>query len=258
MEKEYSVRQAVSGRLIYYLRSNGYGAVSLNTSGKEGNWDTEKICVTREGRNVCDINCVDGTITYQNASDREEIESIRDIINDLQEQERIFIRADPMQAEGLKHYKVLAEYNSVVLAACESESINSSMQRVNSYQYVTWEKDNGGLGVHSGNYFSDNYTGAKENFVIRAEMVRKDKLFSETEMMAVYSGLVKLEGIEDTAYDSYKIYEQIKSKIRNIVPHIEEKVYRNDPRYEENSSDTSIDDSVTINEEQDGYEQEIR
>ncbi len=45
---------AMPGKLIYYLRTIGYGADSVNSSGKE------------------------------------EIDSIQDIINDLQEQERIF------------------------------------------------------------------------------------------------------------------------------------------------------------------------
>ncbi|EPR11447.1 hypothetical protein [Ruminiclostridium papyrosolvens] len=214
MKKENSVSQAISTKLIYRLRMMGYGATSVNTSRKENNWDTEKICVTKDGRDMCDINCIEGTITYHHASDQEEVNSIRDLINDLQEQERNFTSADPMQVEGLKHYKVLAEYNNVILASFESEGINSSMHRVNSYQYVTWEKDNGGLGVHSGNYFSDNYTGAKENFAVRSGILRKSKLLSETEMKAIYSGIVKLEDNENNDDGSYKIFKQIKEKIQ--------------------------------------------
>ncbi|EPR11499.1 hypothetical protein [Ruminiclostridium papyrosolvens] len=58
-----------------------------------------------------------------------------------------------------------------------------NMSGGNSCQYVTWEKESGGLGVHSGNYFSDNYIGAKENFAVRTGILRKSKLLSETEMM---------------------------------------------------------------------------
>ncbi|EPR11471.1 hypothetical protein [Ruminiclostridium papyrosolvens] len=244
-----AIWQAISTKLIYRLRMMGYGVTSVNTSGKEGNWDTEKICVTKDGRDLCDINCIEGTITYHHASDQEEIDSIRDLMNNIQEQERIFARADPMQVEGLEHYKVLAEYNNVILAACESESINTSMHRVNSYQYVTWEKDNGGLGVHSGNYFSDNYTGAKENFGVRSGILRKSKLLSETEMMAIYSGIVKLEDNEINADGSYKIYKQIKEKIENIIPDIEARIYRNDPRF--------IEPEV-IEEDSEIYDQEIQ
>ncbi|AEY66086.1 hypothetical protein [Clostridium sp. BNL1100] len=76
MVNENSVWQAISTKLIYRLKMMGYGATSVNTSGKEGNWDTEKICVTKDGRDLCDINCIEGTITYHNASDQEEIDSI--------------------------------------------------------------------------------------------------------------------------------------------------------------------------------------
>ncbi|ACL77469.1 hypothetical protein [Ruminiclostridium cellulolyticum] len=256
MEKENSVWQGISSKVIYYLRLNGYGAASLNTSGKEGNWDTEKICVTKDGRDLCDINCIEGTITYLNASDQEEIDSIRDFINDLQEQERIFTRAEPMQVEGLKHHKVLVEYNNVILTACESESLNSSMQKVNSYQYVTWEKDRGGLqlGVHSGNYFSDNYTCAKENFAVRAGILRKSKLLSETEMMAIYSGIIKLEDNENNIDGSNKIFKQIKQKIQDIIPDIEARIYRNDPRF----ITSSVNETVVLEEDLELYEQELQ
>ncbi len=247
------VNQAISTKLIYRLRMMGYGATSLNTSGKDNNWDTEKICVTKDGRDLCDINCIEGTITYHNASDQEEIDSIRDIINDLQEQERVFTRAESLQVDGLKHYKVLAEYNNVILAACGSESINTSMQRVNSYQYVTWEKDIGGFGVHSGNYFSDNYTGAKENFAVRAGILRKSKLLSETEMMAIYSGIVKLEDNENNDDGSNKIFKQIKEKIQDIIPDIEARIYRNDPRVITNS----VNKTDVIEEDLELYDREI-
>jgi hypothetical protein len=263
MEKEKSIWQTISSKLIYYLRTMGYTAASVNISGKENNWDTEKICVTKEGKDICDINCIEGTITYHKASDQEEIELIRELINNLQEQEKIFTRAEPMQVEGLSHYKGLAEYNNVILAACESRSMDSFMQKVNCYQYVTWEKDNGGSGVHTGNYFGDNYTDVKENFAVRSGIVRKDKLFSETEMMAIFSSLVKLEDIDDTITNkNYKLFEQIKSKIRNIVPDIEEKIYGKNPRYEEsedrivhNSYNASADD--TSENDQELYEHEI-
>ncbi len=243
-----AIWQDISTKLIYRLKMMGYGATSVNTSGKEGNWETEKICVTKDGRDLCDINCIEGTITYHHTSDQEEIDSIRDLLNDLQEQERIFTEADPMQVEGLKHYKVLAEYNNVILAACESEGMNSSMHRVNSFQYVTWEKDKEGSGVHSGNYFSDNYTGAKENFAVRSGFLRKSKLLSETEMMAIYSGIVKLEDNENNPDGSYKIFKQIKEKIQDIIPNIEARIYRNDPRFIE---------SEVIEEESELYEQGI-
>ncbi len=217
--------QTISTKLIYRLRMMGYGGASVNTSGKEGNWDTEKICVTKDSRDLCDINCIEGTITYHNASDQEEIYLIRNLINDLQEQERIFAR----------------------------ESLNTSMHRVNSYQYVTWEKDNGGSGVHSGNYFSDNYTGAKENFAVRSGILGKSKLLSETELMAIYSGIVKLEDNENNSDGSCKIFKQIKEKIQDIIPDIETRIYRNDPRFITNS----FNETEVIEEDIDLYEHEL-
>lgn len=110
-----SILQRVSQKLIRESETRGYGATPVNTSGKENNWDIEKICVTHNGNALCDINCVTDTISYKNApADRNEVEAILKLIDYFQEQREIYLDAPHLKVSGLEKYKLLAEYNNVV------------------------------------------------------------------------------------------------------------------------------------------------
>jgi len=264
-----SISQGVAAKLIRELRIRGYGATPVNTSGKENSWDIEKIWVNSNGKDLCDINCENNTIAYKSAGDRSEVESILESIHDLQEQEETFLSAPQMETKGLEKYKLLAQYNNAVLAGCEVTSLDSTMHKVESIEYVTWEKDQNGAdkGVHTGHYFGDNYTDAKEDFAARSGLVNKDKLFSETEILAVYAGLVKLDSLDENTYDETKIFENIKSKISNLITDIEEKIYEQDPQFQENEKYAEkgsefdmvkeADENEEDEENQEDYEQEI-
>ncbi|HEY5586073.1 MAG TPA: hypothetical protein VIK78_16480, partial [Ruminiclostridium sp.] len=212
-----------------------------------------------------DINCKNNTIAYKNVGDRSEVETILNVIDNLQEQEGNFLNAPQMKTKGLEKYKLLAQYNNVVLAACDVTSLDSTMHKVESIKYVTWEKDRGGdgNGVHTGHYFDDdNYEDAKEDFAARSGLVSKDKLFSETERIALFAGIVKLESLGENTNDDTKILETIKSKISNLIPDIEEKIYERNPQFQENEKYAEIGSEVNTTQEldediQEDYEQEI-
>jgi len=261
-----SISQNVATKLISELRSRGYGVTPANTSGKENSWDIEKIWVTQNGNDLCDINCVTNTISYKNVSDRTEVEAILKVIDDLQEQEVIFLDAPHLKIAGLERYKLLADYNDVIFAACEVSNLDPTMHKVESINYVTWEKDRNGAeyGVHTGHYFDDDYVAAKEDFATRSGLLSKDKLFSETEMIAVYAGLVKLDSVDENSSDEIKNFDKIKSKISNLIPDIEEKIYEQKPQYQENvkyaekgSEHNSARELAQDEEAKDDYEQEI-
>ncbi|QNU67669.1 hypothetical protein EHE19_004125 [Ruminiclostridium herbifermentans] len=135
------ISQSVATRIINELKARGYGAISVNTSRRENNWDTEKICVTRNGNDICDINCNTNTISYNNKHDRAEVEMILDLIVNFQEQEENYLKAPDLNFNKLEKYKLLSEYNNVILGACKVSELKPAMRKVDSIQYVTWERD---------------------------------------------------------------------------------------------------------------------
>lgn len=246
MSNSKFISQRIAEGIIRDLRSRNLSATAVNVSGYENKWDIEKICVTKEGRDLYDINCVTGTISYRNSYDRDEINEILELIKNFREQEEIFEKAQHIKLEGLERYKLLAEYNNAVLAVSEISTLDYSNHRVNQFDYVTWEKDKGAEGVHTGNYFGDNYEAAKEDFAKRSGLINSKKLFSETEMLTIYAGLVRLQDVNEISCDQEKIINNIKDKISNVVPDIEEQIYQCNPKFEESEKNLIIDNSVDI------------
>jgi hypothetical protein len=245
-EVSKSISQSVATRIINELRARGYGAISVNTSRRENNWDTEKICVTRNGNDICDINCNTNTISYNNKHDHSEVEMILALIGDLQEQEENYLNAQILNINKLERYKLLSEYNNVILAACKVSELNSSMRKVDSIQYVTWERDISDNGVHNGHYFKDNYAAAKEDFAKRSGLIRMDKLFSETELIALYEGLVKLESLDVNTGEAAKVLQNVKSKIIYVIPDIEDKLYERNPKFKENEKYCEVNSVIAV------------
>ena len=208
-----SLSQRVSEMLLRELRNRNYSALPVNVGGKDNSWDIEKIIVTKNGRDICDINYQTGAISYMNSFDRKEITLMLGWIKNFKEQDEIYTKASFMDFEGLERYKLLNAYNNAVLAACEISTLDYLNRKVNQFEFVTWEKQKGSEGVHTGNYFGENYAAAIEDFAQRAGLINKDKLFSETEMLTIYSGLIKLQDLNEISVDQEKIIINIKDKI---------------------------------------------
>ena len=77
-----------------------------------------------------------------------------------------------LTAAGLDgDYRLLAEFNGVILAGHHT-----------SYgtQFITWERDRKGTGVHTGHYHGfgvDSYTAAKRDFALRSGLIQDSVLF---------------------------------------------------------------------------------
>ena len=90
----------------------------------------------------------------------------------VKEYGNVMEKASDFKVPGLSQsYKLLAEYDNVVLAGRE---LNSG-----GFEFVTWRQNYNG--VEHGNYFGNNYSGAKEDFATRSELVNEKKLFSDEE-----------------------------------------------------------------------------
>ena len=86
-------------------------------------------------------------------------------------------KAPDFKVPGLSQsYKLLVEYDNVVLAGRE---LNSG-----GFEFVTWRQNYNG--VEHGNYFGNNYSGAKEDFATRSGLVNEKKLFSDEEYVEMY------------------------------------------------------------------------
>ena len=110
----------------------------------------------------------------------------------------------------IDHYKMLADFNGVVLAAHDSGF---------GVQFVTWNWDQDRKGVHWGHYYGRNYEGAKQDFATRSGLMPEYRLLSPEQMTEVY------RCIHETLESDYPITENRRKLLESAASQIEQSVY---------------------------------
>ena len=129
--------------------------------------------------------CTIGTNGIRYHPDHIDTEAKKKLLDQIEDKRRViseyinaYEKAPPLTAEGLGDgYRLLAEYNRVVLAAKDMDK--------HGYQFATWNRTYGDTGLTHGHYSFD-YESAKEDFAIRSGMVDENKLFTDEQMNDIY------------------------------------------------------------------------
>ena len=86
--------------------------------------------------------------------------------------------APQLKASGLDgDYRILADFGGTVLAGTPSKY---------GVQFVTWDWSFDHTGLNQGNYFQENYVGAKQDFAIRAGLISKQQIFNQEQLVEIY------------------------------------------------------------------------
>ena len=119
-----------------------------------------------------------------------------------------------MKADGLEDgYKVLADFNDIVLAGIQSKY---------GVQFVTWDWSLDHKGVCHGHYYtglysSGNYDAAKRDFAVRSGLIQKDQLFTPEQMTEIYRCCA-----DSVDGDFFELTGEQKKMIRSVQQQIEE------------------------------------
>ena len=117
--------------------------------------------------------------------------------------------APRLEAVGLSEdFRLLAEFNGVVLAGQE-------LERDWGYKFVTWRRDGNGTGVAHGNYYHNDYDGAKLDFACRAGLVQESRQFSDEQLTEIY------RCIYETMDSEYPISEERRATLMAAAEQIE-------------------------------------
>ena len=145
---------------------------------------TGGLRVLLDGLPLCEVP-ESGGVTYRMAdiSTPERItakDKVYSIVRAVTEYMYQMERAPILKVDGLEDsYKVLAEFNGVVLAGCQSKY---------GTQFVTWDRDFDHRGVSHGHYYtglyaSGNYEAAKRDFATRSGLIPEQQVFREEQLM---------------------------------------------------------------------------
>lgn len=119
--------------------------------------------------------------------------------------------APPLKAQGLTgDFRKLTEFDGTVLAG---------QQTGYGVYFVTWDWTFDRTGLNQGNYFQENYEGAKEDFAVRSGLISKTRLFTPEQLTELYRATEYLleEGPEPDDRQ-LKAIQEARLQIEHSVP----------------------------------------
>jgi hypothetical protein len=147
-----------------------------------------------------------GSVAYSRNNERLAF-SVRDIRDEVDEYVTAYQNAAPGDNGKTR---TLLKFNGAELAA--RELVHGGMD------FVTWRLDRNGK-REIGHYL-DSYTEAKEDFALRAGLIDRNKMFSETELTVIRSNLsdyMELDGGENISGKDERAMQSVIQKIDDII-----------------------------------------
>ena len=173
------------------------------------------LYVAQYGKPLCKVD-ENGSIRFhpeQLSENEEELVRgrIKDAATTVLEYMKLMESAPEMNTGNeVDHYKMLADFNGVVLAGHDSGF---------GVQFVTWNWDQDRKGVHWGHYYGRNYEGAKQDFATRSGLMPEFRVLSSEQMTEVY------RSIHETLENDYPITENRRKLLESAAGQIEQSVY---------------------------------
>ena len=183
--------------------------------------ETDCLSADWQGLPLCRITA-DGGVRYWQEDvatpERERAcERATDLACTVREYMTLLEQAPPLQAQSLTgDYRLLADFNGAVLAAHPTRL---------GVQFVTWDWSCDRTGLNQGHYFQDNYTGAKQDFAIRAGLVSKQLIFNEAQLTEIYRCCTDtLDAGVDLTVDQEQCIKSVQEQILRGMPNILERM----------------------------------
>ena len=178
-----------------------------------------RLAVEQDSQRLCRVNAK-GTVFYDQDTVSESdqaLQQVIDIAKTTSEYIRQMERAPELKATGLESgYKLLGEFNDTVLAGRETRY---------GVNFITWSWNPEHTGLSHGNYFMENYAGAKQDFAVRSGAVTREQIFTPEQLTEVY------RSIHETLDSGYPITDARKAllegashQIEGVVPDLEQRV----------------------------------
>ena len=189
-------------------------AINLARAGFDtGQIEERHLPVGWNGNDLCQVSCAD-SVRYRRqeveiSSAQEKLQKVIDIAKATMEYMTMLEQAPQLQAEGLEgDYRILANFGDAVLAGHPT---------AHGVQFVTWEWDQDGKGVHTGHYYQGDYRAAKLDFAARAGLIPKERLFTQEQLFEIYRCCA-----DSGEGDLYDLSAEVGATIRGVQDQIRE------------------------------------
>ena len=206
------------------LRMEGYVTAKESNGCLPVDWRGEELCLITVGGGV---RYQDDYLEREGA--REAFERVAEMTSETYEYMRLMETAPTLKATGLgDDYKALADFNGAVLAGHPT---------TRGVQLITWEWDYNHQSMWQGHYFGGDYTKAKIDFALRANMLQRDSLFSQEQQAEVYRAIREtLDTVYPLTDERRKLLESSAEQIERNIPNLQELVSASMKREQEESN----------------------
>jgi hypothetical protein len=199
---------------------------------------TGGLHVLLDGSPLCEVT-ESGGIAYRNEdiNEPERIDAkdkVYEIARAIAEYMRQMETAPFLKADGLEDgYKVLADFNGTVLAGVQSK---------HGVHFVTWDWAYGHAGVCHGQYFMENYAGAKQDFAIRSGLIQKEQLFSTEQLTEIYRCCTDSvnEDFFELTDKQVELIHSVQQQIEICVPDLDERIRQQEEALEQATQEQTM------------------
>jgi hypothetical protein len=140
--------------------------------------------------------------------------SIKKIRDEVDEYMTAYLAAAPDAA----HLKDSSKLDTRTLLLFNSVELVGRQAPDRTVDFVTWQHDRNSE-RENGHYLTD-YTAAKQDFAVRAGLVDRDRLFTETELTVIRSNLsdyLTIDGGDHVSWEQEDSIKEVIEKIDNII-----------------------------------------
>lgn len=136
------------------------------------------------------------------------------ILNKATEMTAAWENAKPMPIRDVSEFRLLSEYNNIVLAARDDGD--------RGLHFTTWTYSYDRKGVGQGHY-TTNYEEAKKDFATRSGLIQEKILFQPEQLKQIYLALLfQGKNDDELSYDTEKKLHTVIEKLENICPELKE------------------------------------
>lgn len=170
------------------------------------------FAVCKQGMEVCQFEKSGAQRYYPEMPLVDERIRLNRLMAEMKQAHDLYADAPPFDAVEAKGFRLISAFGDAVLAAKMSEN---DEVRFNTWQY-TYDR----TAVTMGHYFETNYEGAKRDFAIRAGLLDENQLFTEDEMVSLYTAAVfQGQNDKEIGYEDEKKLNTAIGRLQYNIPH---------------------------------------
>lgn len=127
----------------------------------------------------------------------------------------LYESAPPMKPKAVSNYRKLCEFGDVVFAGAYNPA--------HGFLFCSWRQSEGGEHLAHGHY-SPDYIAAKEEFAVRAGLIREDKIFTQEESGELFkSATYTRDNCKSLTYDEEQRLLFLMEKLQGAYPSLKER-----------------------------------